>query len=61
VLRHHGPAAGNGIVKNQVAPRGVVQNEAVPFQKLHYSTRLNRWKFCHNHFPVYQMQKQENQ
>ena len=41
MLRHHGAAAGNWIVENEVAARCVIRNEAVPFQKADDLTRLN--------------------
>src|SRR5271157_4573101 len=41
VLRHHGAAAGNRIVKNEVAARGVIQGKAVLFEKPDDLTRPN--------------------
>src|ERR1019366_3014089 len=41
VLRHHGAAAGNRIMENEVTARCVIQNKAVLFQKPDDLTRLN--------------------
>jgi hypothetical protein len=41
VRRHHGAAAGKGIIENEVTARDVIQNKAVLFQKLDDLTRLN--------------------
>jgi hypothetical protein len=60
MLRHHGAAAGNGIVKNEVAAGGVIQNEAVSFEELNYSPGLKGRKFGHA-LPLYQLNPRENQ
>ena len=41
MLRYHGAAAGNGIVKNEVAAGGVIQSEAVSFEEADDPTGLN--------------------
>src|ERR1039458_9666026 len=47
MLRHHGAAARDRIVKNEVAAGCVIQNEAVPFQKADDLTRLNGGELRH--------------